>query len=91
MTNSDEDDESWIPGFKSGNLVCVRQCCGSRSELEPSSNGVVVPVPTGRKWPPKIRKYSCFEEQKLYEIGSQSKTGKISENFLFDIRKQKND
>jgi hypothetical protein len=51
----------------------------------------VDPVPTGRKWPPRIRKYSCFEEPILCEIGSQSKTGKISENFIFDIKKQKND
>jgi hypothetical protein len=48
----------------------------------------VDPVRAGQKWPPKIRKNSCFEP---YEIGSQSKTGEISENFIIDIKKQKND
>jgi hypothetical protein len=60
-----------------------------RSESDPNSNGSVDPVPTGRKWPPKIRKYSCFEEPILCEIGSQSKTGKISETFIIDIKEQK--
>ncbi len=77
--NSDEDDESWIPGFNSGNLVCVRHCCGFRSEKpDPIQMVQWIQFQQGRNGPPKFEKKSCLNPTRLEVNQRQLKFQKIS-------------
>jgi hypothetical protein len=56
MKNSDEDDESWIPGFKSGNLVCVRHLRIQIRKILKSDSIQWIQFQRGRNGPPKFEK-----------------------------------